>query len=208
MKKLLILITFCFGVQTALNAQQTKDSIRTALLIVDIQEFYFPSEDRPGLENVEEASLKAKEVLHVFRENDALVVHVRHKSSQGFEIHENVKPTAGEKIITKQEVNSFLGTDLLSYLQDNRINRLVIIGMQTNMCLEAAVRAAHDYGFECIVIQGACAARDLKFGNRIVKAADVHATALATIVGGGYAKVIKLETFKEKANMYLKEKLY
>lgn len=207
MKKLFILIAFCFGFQNISEAQQIKDSIKTALLIVDIQEFYFPSEGRPGLVNVEDASLKAKEALQVFREKEALVVHVRHKASKGFEIHENVKPTAGEKVITKQEVNSFLGTDLLAYLQDNQINRLVIMGMQTNMCLEAAVRAGHDYGFECIVIHDACAARDLNFGEKTIKAADVHATALATIAGGGYARVINIETFKEKAEMYMQEKL-
>lgn len=203
MKQLFTLIALFFAFQNAAEAQKTKDSLKTALLIVDIQEFYFPSDERPGLVNVKEASLKAKEVLEIFRDKDAPVIHVRHKASKGFEIHENVKPIAGEKVITKQEVNSFLGTDLLSYLQDNKINRLVIMGMQSNMCLEAAVRAAHDYGFECILIQDACAARDLKFGNKTVKAADVHAAALATLAGGGYAKVIDSKDFEEKPEKFI-----
>lgn len=207
MKKLLILIALCIGFQNVSEARQIPDSIKTALLIVDIQEFYFPSDERPGLTNVEQASLKAKEVLKIFREQEALVVHVRHKASKGFEIHENVKPIIGEKVITKQEVNSFLGTDLLTYLQDNKINRLIIMGMQTNMCLEAVVRAGHDYGFECIVIQDACAARDLKFGDRIVKAADVHASTLATLSGGGYAKVIDSKDFKENAQKFIQKEL-
>ena len=204
MKKLLFL--FVLALPILGYGQESNDSIKTALLIVDIQNFYFPGEG-PGLVNAVPASLNAKEVLQIFRNHHQLVVHVRHKSSKGFEIHKNVEPLPDEKVITKEEVNSFLGTDLLVYLQSYNINRLVIIGMQTHMCLEAAVRAAHDYGFECIVIQDACATKDLKYGDKIVKAEDVHASTLATFIVGGYARVIDLSEFKENAEKYLFQKL-
>jgi len=180
-------------------AQKSNESIKTALLIIDIQNFYFPGET-PGLVNAEEASLVAKNVLSQFRNEKQLVVHIRHESKKGFEIHENVKPLPEEKIITKKEVNSFNGTYLLEFLKENKITRLVIIGMQTHMCLEAATRAAYDYGFECIVIQDACATKDLKFENTLVKAADVHASTLATLKNGGYAKVFDFNYFKENLN--------
>jgi nicotinamidase-related amidase len=188
------------------NSQQKGDNIKTALLIVDIQNFYFPG-DGPGLVNAELASLNAKEILKIFRDKDHLVVHVRHKASKGFEIHKNVEPVSNEKVITKEEVNSFQRTDLLEYLKSNNISRLVIIGMQTQMCVEAAVRAAHDFGFECIVISDACATRDVKFIDKIVKAEDVQTSILATITDGGYGKVIDLKTFKENTDKYLKQKL-
>ena len=196
----LILLIFPFSAYS----QQAGADIKTALLIVDIQNFYFPG-DGPGLVNAEQASSNAKEILKIFREKDQLVVYVRHKSNKGFEIHKNVEPLPGEKIITKEEVNSFQGTDLLEYLKSNNINRLIIIGMQTHMCLEAAVRAAHDFGFECIVIGDACATRDVKFLDKVVKAEDVHASTLATFTDGGYARVIDLKTFKENPDKYLKQ---
>jgi len=177
-------------------AQNDSNIIKTALLIVDIQEFYFPGEG-PGLVNAEAASENAKEILQIFRENKKQIVHVRHKASKGFEIHKNVFPLENEKVITKQEVNSFNGTDLLEFLQSNDINRLVIIGMQTHMCLEAAVRAAYDFGFECIVVEDACATRDLTFDGKTVKAEDVHASTLATLTLGGYTKVFTTEKFLE-----------
>jgi len=207
MKKTLVLILALFIFQYSANSRQKEEgSIKTALLIVDIQNFYFPG-DGPGLVNAEAASLNAKEILEIFREKNQLVVHVRHKSDKGFEIHKNVEPLSDEKVITKEEVNSFQNTDLLEYFKSNNISRLVIIGMQTQMCLEAAVRAAHDFGFECIVVHDACATRDLKFNDRIIKAEDVHASTLATIAGGGYGKVIDLMTFKEKTDKYLQQKL-
>ena len=179
--------------------------MKTALLIVDIQKFYFPG-DGPGLVNAEPAAVAAKEVLQNFRDHQQLVVHVRHQSSKGFEIHPNVAPLPAEKVITKQEVNSFYKTDLLVYLKDHGVTSLVIIGMQTHMCLEAAVRAAHDFGFECIVVKDACATKDLKFGEKTVRAEEVQTAVFATLTGGGYAKVIDLKNFRENSAKYFYQK--
>jgi len=206
MRKLLGLSLTMLIIQCTAFCQHESDTIRTALLIVDIQEFYFPGEG-PGLVNAEEASLAAKDVLQIIRDNDLEVVHIRHQSSKGFEIHKNVQPLPKEKVITKTEINSFLGTDLLEHLKGKNINRLVIIGMQTQMCLEAAVRAGHDFGFECIVIEDACATRNLKFGDQEIKAVDVQASTFATIKGGGYAKIIELDLLRENPDKYLFQEL-
>ena len=204
MKRLLIVIvTFLFLSNMVIGEENEP---KTALLIIDIQEFYFPGEG-PGLLNAEETSEKASEILKIFRENEQLVIHVRHKSESGFEIHDNVKPTQDEKLITKEEINSFNGTDLLEYLKNNKVERLVIVGMQTQMCVEAATRAAYDFGYECIVIDDACTTRDLKYKDTFIKATEVHESTLATMIGGGYAKVIDLEEFKREVNTYLFKKL-
>jgi nicotinamidase-related amidase len=196
----LVLIVLLFAIGG--RSQTTNNPVKTALLIVDIQKFYFPG-DGPGLYHAEEASVAAKEVLEIFRDRKQLVVHVRHKSTKGFDIHPNVAPLQDEKVITKEEVNSFYKTDLLDYLKKNNINRLVIIGMQTQMCLEGAVRAAHDYGFECIVVHDACATRDVNFGGSTVKAEDVQTAVLATLSAGKYADIIDLKYFIDNTDRYL-----
>lgn len=187
---------------SCLEDKNIKSELRTALLLIDIQNFYFPGAG-PGLVGAEEASIAAKEILQSFRDKNQLVIHVRHQSSKGFEIHDNVKPLSNEKIVTKNEVNCFNGTDLLEYLENQKVYRLVIVGMQTQMCLEAAVRAGHDYGFKCLVIEDACATRDLKYGETVIKAEAVHASTLATIRDGGYAEVIDMKAFREIKNNYL-----
>jgi nicotinamidase-related amidase len=206
MKRLLSIILTVLLFQYTVNSQQKSNNPKTALLIVDIQNFYFPG-DGPGLVNAEQASLTAKEILQIFRDKNQLVVHIRHKSAKGSEIHKNVEPLSNEKIITKEEVNSFQGTDLLEYLRTKNINRLIIIGMQTQMCLEAAVRAAHDYGFECMVVQEACATRDLSFNGKLVKAEEVQTSTFATLSDGKYSKVIEMKNFKENTDKYLFQKL-
>jgi len=185
-----LLIILTVSIQTA---AQDMERGTTALLIIDIQDFYFPGGSLP-LYGPEKASGEARKVLDAFRNLDMLVVHVRHQASRGGEIHEDVTPLEGEKVITKTEVNAFNGTGLLEYLRQNHIESLVILGMQTHMCLEAATRAAHDYGFQCTVIADACATRDLEFGERLVPAPDVHASTLNTL-NGTYARVVTADEF-------------
>jgi len=165
----------------------------TALLIIDIQDFYFPG-GKSELVNPEAASANAAKVLAAFRAAGNPVVHVRHEFEPGGSIHASVAPVEGEKVFTKTEVSCFNGTKVLAYLEETGVEKLVIVGMQTHMCLEAATRAAHDLGFECVVVADACATRDLKYGDRTVPAADVHASTLATL-NRTYAKVVDTETF-------------
>ncbi len=188
----LCLIFFMILSQNNMNAQNNEGS-QTALLLIDIQYFYFPGAKQPLL-NPEEASLNAQKLLTHFREKDKLVVHVRHNSKTGGEIHENVTPLETEKVISKNSVNSFKETDLLDYLKENEIKKLVICGMMTHMCVEAAVRASSDYGFEVTLIQDACTTRALEFHGSEISAEAVHNSTLASL-SGYYAKVTDTKTF-------------
>lgn len=166
---------------------------KTALILIDIQEFYF-DENKMPLEGNLEAAENAAKVQDYFRKNDLLIVHIRHKG--GGDIHPLVKPLEGEKVIEKQQVNSFRDTELDEFLRKNGITDLILAGMQTQMCLEAATRAGDDLGYNCTVIHDACASRDLEFEGYIVKAKDVHMSTLNTLKA--YANVISTKTFLEQ----------
>ena len=127
-------------------------------------------------------------ILDQFRKAGLPVYHVRHNFEPGGNIHSYVKPDRGEKVISKDQVNPFLQTDLLECILADSVERLIICGMQTHMCLEAAVRAAHDAGFECILAADACAARALQYEELIIPAAMVHFTTIQTLQGA-YATV-------------------
>ena len=188
MKTMTILVLCAAFAVPAFAAEPT-----TALLIIDIQDFYFPG-GKSELVNPEAASANAAKVLAAFRAAGNPVVHVRHEFEPGGSIHASVAPVEGEKVFTKTEVSCFNGTKVLAYLEETGVEKLVIVGMQTHMCLEAATRAAHDLGFECVVVADACATRDLKYGDRTVPAADVHASTLATL-NRTYAKVVDTQEF-------------
>ena len=165
----------------------------SALVIIDIQDFYFPGGKMPLVEP-EAAAANAAKVLASFRAAGKPVVHVRHDVEDGGAIHKSVAPINGEMVFTKSEVSCFNGTEVLAYLRELGVEQVVLVGMQTHMCLEAATRAAYDLGFQCVVISDACATRDLTYGDTTVKAADVHASTLATL-DRTYAKVVDTKTF-------------
>jgi len=194
MKKLLFLLSMMASILS--NAQT--GSQNTALLVIDIQNFYF-SGGASELVNPIPASLKAQKLLFHFRDKKQLVIHVKHGEGNGAEIHTIVAPLPGEKVIVKNEVNSFLKTDLLEFLNKNGIKKLVICGMQTNMCLEAATRAASDYGFDVTVIHDACAAKNQVFDGKTVNAEDVHLATLATLKA--YAEVVSADNYLEKEDI-------
>jgi nicotinamidase-related amidase len=176
MKRIFISIATILIFISSVSAQPDK----RALLIIDIQDFYFPG-GKSALVEPEKAAANAALLLEKFRKDKMPVIHVRHNAESGAEINAIVKPIDGEKIISKDEVNCFLNTDLLEYLKANHIKNLVICGMQTHMCVEAATRAASDLGFNCLLIHDACATKNVTFGDKTVKAEDVHNSTLATL---------------------------
>lgn len=165
------------------------------LLVIDIQNFYFPG-GQSELVEPGKAAEKALIAIQAVRETGNPVIYIQHKSASGMEINELVKPLPGEKIFVKEEVNSFLGTGLKEYIDGLATDTLVICGMQTQMCVEAAVRAAHDFGYHVYLLHDACATRNLKFGDREVSAGDVHASTLATLKS--YATVLSVEEWTQK----------
>jgi len=188
MKKILVLFAIILSTILPSFAQQNK----TALLLIDIQDFYFPGGRSELVEPVKAAENAAK-LLAEFRKEGMLVVHVRHNSEPGGQIYKLVQPVAAEKIVSKSAVNCFVGTDLLEFLRSEKVDSLVICGMQTHMCVEAATRAAADFGFKCILIGDACATKDVKFGDKLVKAGDVHYSTLATLKN--YARIETTDEF-------------
>jgi nicotinamidase-related amidase len=179
-----------------------------ALVIVDIQEFYFEGGFLP-LERSVEAARTAGRVLENFRANGWPVIHVQHLPDgtdtpgqdvlpAAYRIREEVAPGPGEVVVGKHHANPFRDTTLQQELTRIGTAELVIVGMQTHMCLEAATRAAADLGYTVTVVGDACATRDISYGGSTVPAAQVHASTLGSLEGA-YASVVSSEEFLERS---------
>lgn len=157
----------------------------TALIIVDIQNDYFPK-GKMELSNPEKAAANAAKVLDWFRQNHKdHIYHIQHIASdpglgfflpdtEGAEIHEAVLPKEHESIVKKHFPNSFLQTELDSKLKEKGVSKVVVVGMMTHMCIDATVRAAVDLGYETTLIEDACATRNLSYEGKVVPAEQVH----------------------------------
>jgi nicotinamidase-related amidase len=180
-------------------ADPLKQDERAALLIIDIQNDYFPG-GAMELEGADAAAAHAGSILKRFREQKLPVFHVRHLSTrpgatffipgtEGAKIHRKVEPREGETVIEKNFPNSFRSTNLKELLDRNGIKNLVVAGMMTHMCVDASVRQAADLGYKVTLLANACATRAQSFGGETVPARQVHAAFLAAL-NGFYAKVI------------------
>jgi len=173
--------------------------MNTALLVIDIQNDYFPGGKFPLVKPLE-AAKKAYELLQCFRETTGHHIHIQHisleptasffiKGDSGSDIHDSVAHFEGEPIVYKHEPNSFLNTNLLDLLREWKIERVVVAGMMTHMCVDATARAAVDLGFDLIVAEDACATRDLEHGGTTIPADLVHKSFLAAL--NWYGRVMR-----------------
>lgn len=175
-----------------------------ALIVIDIQNDYFPSGDWP-LTGVEKAAANAARLLSSARSANDVVVHIRHEfetadapffrpGSEGAAIHKSVLPKGDEHVVLKHKINSFLGTDLKQHLDANGVDEVVICGNMSHMCVDAAARAAADFGYDVTLIHDACASRDLEFDGVHVPARMAHAAYMAAL-GFAYAKAMSTDDY-------------
>ncbi|RAP78634.1 cysteine hydrolase [Paenibacillus montanisoli] len=88
------------------------------------------------------------------------VIYVQHNEGAGeeletgspaWEIHAAIAPEEGEPRIQKHKPDSFEDTDLQSELAARGIGKLVIAGLQTDMCVNATATRAAELGYAITV---------------------------------------------------------
>lgn len=135
--------------------------MKKALLIVDVQNAMIAVE-KP----VYQANRKIKTIQSLIskaRKKNVPVIYVQHnEQSSEFEngtdtwqIFEGIKPETGDYVIQKTESDSFYETPLKEVLEQNQIDQLVIVGMQTEYCINATSTRAIELGFEVTLIKDA-----------------------------------------------------
>jgi nicotinamidase-related amidase len=184
--------------------------MKQALIIVDIQNDYFPG-GKMELVGMEAAAQKARRVLEIFRAGNKPIFHIQHISNRpgatfflpetgGAEIHKSVTPMSGEPVVQKHFPNCFAATSLQNQLRDLGVEEIIFCGAMSHMCIDTTVRAAFDLGFHCLVASDACATRNLEFGAITIEASLVHAAFMAAL-SAPFAQVIevnKLEGLLDK----------
>jgi nicotinamidase-related amidase len=180
---------------------------KTALILVDIQNDYFPG-GKMTLHETEKAAKNARVILEYFRENNLPLFHIQHifkdnqapffvSGTEGVHIHRSVAPLESETVIEKHFPNSFLHTSLEAELKSIGIEHVIIVGMMSHMCIDATSRAAVDLGFSCTVIEDACTCPDLTFNNKTIEAKNVHYAFMAAL-GSLYATIETTDAFLVK----------
>jgi nicotinamidase-related amidase len=160
-----------------------------AVLVIDAQREYL--DGKLALPGIRPALAEVRRLVALARGRGRPVIHVRHvgrpgglfdPTGPGGAIVDDAAPVPGEAVVEKKLPNAFAGTDLDARLRGLGVNKLIVVGFMTHMCVSSTVRAALDFGYSCTVVAGGCATRDLPDGaGGAVPAAVLHRAELAAL---------------------------
>ena len=137
-------------------------------------------------------------IIKESRDKKIEVIYIRHddgpgseltKGNVGFEIFHKFKPEAGEKIFDKQRNSAFKNTGLLEYLKGKNEKDIIIVGLQTDFCIDATIKCGFEYGFNMIVPIKANSTVD----NEFMSAEQSYKYYNEFIWKGRYAECISFE---------------
>jgi nicotinamidase-related amidase len=166
-----------------------------ALVVIDAQQEYFAPLGKVVLPGGPAAVRQIARALAWAGAGGVPIVHVVHESrrpnaatfapgSPALEIHPEARPLAGEPVLTKHLPGSFTGTALESLLRERGIERLVVTGFMTQMCVDTTARQAAHLGFQVTVLADACAAKAVTAPDGgAIDAEHVHRTHLGSLQG-------------------------
>jgi nicotinamidase-related amidase len=134
----------------------SKNMSNIVLLVVDVQNALInahPHNEQRVIENIKKLILTA-------RDNKKEVVYVCHddgkgaeleKGTYGWQVYDKISPNNNEVIFDKQYNSAFHKTTLKEYLDSKNIDTIVLVGLQTEYCIDATFKSAFDYGYKIII---------------------------------------------------------
>ena len=129
------------------------------LLVIDMQKGIV-DEDLYAFDSFMDRTVR---LIDAARKNNVEVVFVQHDAGKGsglsvgdeaFEIIDRIRPTQGEKVFVKTINSCFGNKDFKQYMKSLEDKRLMIVGLQTNYCIDATVKSAFERGYEVIIPEG------------------------------------------------------
>jgi len=136
----------------------------SALLVVDMQQFFLDASSPTFTCGGVAILPTVKRLVDAFRRSDRPVIFTRHvhhpgdldsgimgwwwegrciEGSPESEIHPDLTPRPGEKVVLKHRYSAFYNTDLETVLRCLKIEDIVVSGLMTNMCCESTARDAY-----------------------------------------------------------------
>lgn len=141
---------------------------------------------------------RIRTLIEEARKNMIEVIYVRHddgagqaltKGTPGYEIYEAFQPLPEERVFDKNVNSAFKDTGLSEYLHDKGEDTIVIVGLQTEYCIDATVKCGFEHGFKMIVPEKTNSTID----NAYMTAGDTYRYYNEFMWNGRYAECISFE---------------
>lgn len=141
---------------------------------------------------------RVKKLISEARHNSVEVIFVRHddgagneltKGDDGFEIYDGFSPADGEMIFDKKVNSCFKDTGLLEYLRQKKEDTIIVVGLQTDYCIDATIKTGFEHGFKMIVPAGT----NSTFENQYMSAEQTYRYYNEYIWNKRYAECVSFE---------------
>jgi nicotinamidase-related amidase len=73
----------------------------------------------------------------------------------GWKIHHSIEPLEGDLVIQKRTPDAFHNTGLNDTLKSLNIKKLIIVGLQTEYCIDTTCRRAYALGYDVTLVKDA-----------------------------------------------------
>lgn len=134
--------------------------MKSALLVIDVQVNMF--DNGAAVHNAHKLLETVGRMITQARVVQVPVIYVQHNGkpgdpdepdSPGWHIHEQISPRKGDVVVQKHTPDAFHDTPLKSILEDNEINRLIVMGVQTENCISSTCHHARVAGYSITLIR-------------------------------------------------------
>lgn len=124
------------------------------LLVVGVQEMIVTKD----LYHYEQFITNVQLLLHAARKKHIEVIYVQHddgyeltKGVEGFDFYQAFAPEPEEEIYEKHVNSPFKESGLLGYLKSKNEKQVMLVGLQTDYCIDATVKCGFEHGLEMII---------------------------------------------------------
>ena len=85
----------------------------------------------------------------------------------GTEFPDQLSPKEGDLVVTKRAVNPFHNTNLLNWLNKNKVEHIALAGVYTHMVVDSTARHGDDSGLFVSILEDCCASPDMELHRNI-----------------------------------------
>ncbi len=170
-------------------------SDNAAVLVIDVQVAFFTKGLKVLAYNGAEYLARMKDVVDKARKVGVPIIYIQHDGAKGSPwepgtsghvIHPEIAPKSGELVVHKPTPDAFYQTNLRQELESRGIRKLIVVGIQSDWCVDTTVRRAYSLEYETTVVEDA----HTTFDTQVLKAPQIIAHH-NSIFAGRFAKLVK-----------------
>ena len=150
--------------------------MKTALIVIDMQNSFLHPDGENYYDGAGDVVANCLALIEKARASETTIVHVADRHRRNFEDFEEKRlprhcvsggfhaeyfdgfgpsPDSREIEIEKRRFSAFFATELALFLNEQGVERLILCGVKTNVCVRATAQDGFAHGFDICVVKDA-----------------------------------------------------